>query len=294
MAVHRGTRAMIAGLVLAAALAGCGAPQPATPVAVSGEMVDLATRSGSWPATEDDLQNAFAGLDRRCLRDQGIAAPATEPAALPVPEDESAAIDLATRRSVGYGLSHPDGSAAAEPASAGGEEFLAAQFGAGRPMVDVTIHGDESVQAADGGCVAEAHRRLAGSVATWTRLFYLPQWFDDRLYATMLGDPRHERALGSWRSCMRARGFWYVDPDRAESDLREQYAKGATSALRHREVSVAVADGECQAAVHLPATLLRIRRSLVARLPRADLELLATTADRRRAAVDRARSVPTG
>ncbi|MEV6925229.1 hypothetical protein AB0M46_12095 [Dactylosporangium sp. NPDC051485] len=255
-------------------------------------MVDFATRSGSWPGEEEDLENAFNQLDHRCLQAQGIDDPASPPVRIPAPEDEAAAVGLPARRSAGYGLADP-APPQPEPSFTGsGEKLRAAQFGPGSPHLPVVIEGNATVDTPSRGCIAEAHERLAGDVATWTRLYYLPQRFDERMLAAMTHDARYSAALAAWSTCMRSRGYSYNSPDDAESALRSQYQKlGVTTALKRQEVRAAVDDGDCQLAEHLPTRLLQIRRSLVASLSRSDLETLAAMSRLRRDAVARARSV---
>jgi hypothetical protein len=287
-------RRSAAGLLLVVMLTGCRHPQPVSHSTSlpSADMVDFATLSGSWPSGEEGLENAFNQLDLRCLQAHGINAPALPPVRIPVPEDETAAIGLPERRSTGYGLADP-APPQPEPSFAGSSEgFAAVQFGPGRPRTPVVIEGNATVDTANGGCVAESHQRLAGDVATWTRLFYLPQRFNDRMFAGMTHDPRYSAALKAWSACMHSRGYSYARPDEAESAFRSQYQKsGVTTALKRQEVRTAVDDGECQLAVHVPTKLLKIRRSLVASLPRSDLATLAAMTNLRRSAVARARSV---
>lgn len=287
-------RRSAAGLLLIVMLTGCSHPQPVSRDSspLSADMVDFATLSGSWPRGEEDLENAFNQLDHRCLEAHGINVPALPPVEIPVPEDETAAVGLPERRSVGYGLAEPTPSQPEPSFGGSSEEFAAAQFGPGRPRTPVVIEGKATVDTASGGCVAESHQRLAGDVATWTRLFYLPQRFDDRMFASMADDPRFSAALKAWSNCVHSRGYSYAQPDEAESALRSQYQKsGVTTALKRQEVRTAVDDGECQLTVHLPTQLLQIRRSLVAKLPRADLATLTAMTNLRRGAVAKARSV---
>ncbi|GAA5197667.1 hypothetical protein GCM10023322_69420 [Rugosimonospora acidiphila] len=299
-------RTCAAGLVLVVMLAGCGNPRPASrgapsppagsvshsPPSLDVDVVDFATRSGSWPSSEDDLENASNQLDRQCLRAHGFAVPAAPPLALPVPQDEAAAIDLPGRRSVGYGLAKHSAPAPEPTTFVGDVGFSAAQFGAGKPRIKVSLEGKATVLTPSAGCVAQGYRELAGDLATWARLYYVPQQFDDRMYAAMYDDPRYPVALATWRSCMNSRGYSYSRPDDVEPALRARYdASGMTPALEQLELRTAVDDGECQLAVHLPTTLLQIRRSLVASLPRSDLATIATMVVARRGAVAKARSV---
>jgi hypothetical protein len=78
--VNRTATGLLTGLLLAAGMVGCAPARPTIPgpaAAPTTTIVDFATRSGSWPATEDELQNAVNRLDTRCLRTAGFAVPST-------------------------------------------------------------------------------------------------------------------------------------------------------------------------------------------------------------------------
>lgn len=79
---------------------------------------------------------------------------------------------------------------------------------------------------------------------------------------------------------MRGEGYAYASPDAAYDQLKAAYrAQGVTTALREREIAVAVADGGCGAEVHVPSTVLALRRAYAQSLPTADkLQLKRLTA----------------
>jgi hypothetical protein len=286
----------LAGLLLVASLAGCGNAQSAKPVTTSGSIavIDMATRSGTWPVADSVLQNAVNQLDRECLRVNGFDYPPLPEVVDPIPEDEVAAIDLPRRSRVGYGISRPP---EAQPrdtfydhlSQAEQVRFTDTQFGKGKPRVDVPIYGSEHAQVPDGGCVAESRRWLAGDVATWARLTYLPQRFDDQLSTQAMRSVRYLDTLAEWRTCMRRHGHPYSSPDDAVAALRATY--DTTLAFTDREIAVATTDGICATTTHLPSTLLKVRRAFAAQLPAKDVQLLNTLAHAQRGALRRARSV---
>ena len=140
------------------------------------------------------------------------------------------------------------------------------------------------------GCIARARTTLAGDVQTWAKIFYVPQQFDDQLNRKALKDTSYQAALGQWRACMAHKGYTYASPDAAIAQLRKKYEQKARSSdFRHVEISVAVADGECAGRTHLPATLLRVRRNLVAQLPAGDLSFLRSVTTSWESAVTHAR-----
>jgi hypothetical protein len=281
--------------------AGCASARPAAPgaapVGASAVMTDLATRSGRWPAGERQLQDAYDRLDRQCVKKAGFSLPAAPSAALPVPEDEAAAIDLPGRRRHGYGISvHDHDSLAAAPPdsslSAGDQKRLGeAQFGPEGKTTAVILNGGGRVTVPAAGCVAHARNTLAGDVQTFAKIFYTPQQFDDRLNRQALKESGYQAALGQWRACMAPKKYKFASPDAATAQLRQEYERKAkSSTFRKKEIAVAVADGECESRVHLPTTLLRARRRLVAGLPAGDLSTLRSVAASWASAVTRARS----
>lgn len=297
--------ALLTGCALAAGVAGCTSTQPAAPgvapVGVSPVMTDLATRSGRWPAGAQQLQDAFDRLDRQCVLGAGFRLPASPGASLPVPEDEAAAIDLDGRRRHGYGISvHDHGSTAAAAPDAyisslsvrDQRRLGETQFGPGEQKTAVTLNGKGRVTVPAAGCIARSRTTLAGDVQTFAKIFYAPQQFDDQLNRTVLKDASYQSTLGQWRACMAHKGYTYASPDAATAQLRQEYEQKAKSSdFRKREISVAVADGECASRLHLPTMLLRIRRRLVARLSADDLSFLRSVATSWGSAVTHARSV---
>jgi hypothetical protein len=293
--------ALLTGCAMVTGAVGCASTRPAAPVAapvkVSAVMTDLATRSGRWPAAEEQLQDAYSRLDRQCVKEAGFSLPASPSASFPVPEDETAAIDLSGRRRHGYGISiHDHGATAAAPdatLSAGDQKRLGeAQFGPDGRTTAVTLNGGGRVTVPATGCIAHARIALAGDVQTFAKIYYLPQQFDDRLNRAALTDADYQAVLGRWRACMAPKGYTYASPDAATAQLRQEYERNAKSSrFRKTEISVAVADGECESRTHLPTTLLRTRRRLVGGLPADDLSFLRSVAASWGSAVTRARSV---
>lgn len=90
-------------------LAGCAGARPAA-APPTAAVVDLATRSGAWPATQQKLETAVNRLTDQCLAEHGFNRPPIVPATPPSPEDETTLIDLPGRRRHGYRLdSNPAG-----------------------------------------------------------------------------------------------------------------------------------------------------------------------------------------
>ncbi|TCO60832.1 hypothetical protein [Actinocrispum wychmicini] len=274
-------------VILLAGLTGCATARPAGPPAFTGELdataVDLATPSGTWRSTQVVLDNAIAHLDRHCMAARGFDYPVRTTPLPPSPEDETAIIDLPGRRTRGYRPepSTPDTSPGSRPPG-----YQAALFGPPGTDVPTGIAGGYTVKGQ--GCEADSRRALVGDVVLWARLTYVPEQVNDRLTAQATSAPGYLSAMAGWRECVAARGFPFQTPDDARHSFGQETG---TAAVSQREISVAVADGECAMREHLPLVALRAERDLVASLPDADRKLLYELAAYRAAAVERAQTV---
>lgn len=306
-------------LVTAVGLAGCAFARPAAPTATPAlvspsaappwsspprttAMIDIATRSGSWPGTQNELETAINKLNRLCLAAQGFNPPEAPSPAYPVPEDEAAAIDLATRAKVGYATTtgdsdqtkasqHADLFYERLPATEK-QRYSTALFGPPNQRTRIELGDGRYVTVRSDGCEAASRRKLAGDVGTWARLTYLPQTLDDRLAKQAASTSTYMTALASWHTCMAARGYPHQTPQQARVAVEATYRQPANqTVLRAQEIATAVADGECSLQVHLFGAELMSRRNLVTTLPAADLRVLAELAERRDAAIARAQPI---
>ncbi|MGP3983086.1 hypothetical protein ACTWQI_18990 [Streptomyces sp. KR80] len=317
--MSRAARAACCALtaLVTAVLVGCDTSQPTgrsasplpKPPAFSGRLstsaVDLATHSGTWPATQRTLQSALDELVRACLKKKGFGFPADDVEALTPPEDEAAAIDLAGRRKTGYGISvnsteSTENSAELPPVDryyatlSKPEQRRFDEALAGPPdrrrKVSGTGWGDVLVP--EEGCEAEGRRQLAGDGVLWARITYVPEKFGNQLADRVAKEPEYTRVVTTWRSCMKARGHPYEDPDGIRPRLEKEFrTTGPTEAFRKREIAVAVADGECALRAHIPSVSLEVQRGLVTTLTHREQRTLAELAAYRDAAVERARKI---
>ncbi|MFC0842755.1 hypothetical protein ACFH04_03245 [Streptomyces noboritoensis] len=318
LVVHRsarGTRCALSALMLLTVSAGCAGAQSAgrsappplertsSPGRLSSAAIDLATHSGTWPTTERTLMSAEVRLVRACMEEKGFRYPAPDPPARPAPEDEKAAVELTDRSRTGYGISQPP-SQAPGPGSAPVDRYYrtlpAARQRAfdqaldGPPDKKVTVSGTDwgEVRVATEGCDADSRSRLAGSPALWARITYIPERYDNELGRRVPSAPAYVRAMAEWRSCMADRGLAYRSPEQAQDALRkERRTTDSADAFRHREITVAVADGACALRAHLPAVSLRVQRELVSTLSRDEQHTLTELAAHREAALRRARTI---
>jgi hypothetical protein len=308
--------------LVTAVLAGCVSAQPAArpavpsplprPPAFSGRpspsAVDLATHSGSWPGTERILRTALNRLVGACMAQRGFRLPAGSGAS-PAPralEDERAAVDLSERRRTGYGIATPGALRQREPPSRVDayyrgltpdrqrrfDEALNGPPGS-RHRVGGTTWGDVLVPRE--GCEARGRAALAGDGVLWARITYLPEKYDNDLAARISAHPAYREALETWRTCMRARGYRYSDPDDIAPALEGRFrTAGPSPEFNKLEKATAVADGECALSAHVPAVSLAVQRALVTSLPGNDQRTLAELAHYRDEAVRRAHAVLAG
>jgi hypothetical protein len=272
---------------------------------LSVSAVDLATRSGSWPATERIIQSALNQLTRRCMEERGFSYPAGSAHPLPDPADDAAVVDLPARRESGYGLAAEPGAAARDTSAVDRyyttlsardrHRFDLALFGPHDRKATVEIPGRGRFQVPRQGCEADSRRRLAGDVTVWARIAYTPEAADIQLSDRSRTAPPYHTALLQWRRCMAASGHPYTDPEAAYRSLQEELRRtGATSAFRKRETAVAVADGACALRARLPSAGLTARRELAASLGEDVRRSLNELAVLRAAVVARAEGVDEG
>lgn len=249
-------------------------------------------------STQEILDEAANRLDQRCLRKHGFAYPPVKASPHTAPEDEAGVVDMAKRRSQGYGIF--DGGSSQQPVDA----FYARLSPSEQSRFDLVLYGPEEKKVKAGtyglgavrvpaeGCTADSRRTLAGDVVLWARMDYYPEDVDNRLSDEAASDSGYLAALRTWTSCMAAGGLPYASPGNAEDSLRTAYkATGRTEGFRKREVEVADADGECELRAHLPAAELAARRRLARSLPPKDLRALTDLAAYRNATVDRAHAI---
>ncbi|NEY32117.1 hypothetical protein GTU99_07905 [Streptomyces sp. PRKS01-65] len=267
--------------------------------------MDLATRSGSWPATERTIQSALNRLTRRCMEERGFSYPAGSAHRLPDPGDDAAVVNLPGRRESGYSLAAEPDAAARDTAAvdryyatlstSDQRRFDLALFGPDDRKATVEIPGRGRFRVPRQGCEADSRRRLAGDVTVWARIAYTPEAVDIGLSDRSRTAPPYHAALLQWRRCMAASGHSYADPEAAYRSLQEELRRtGATSAFRKRETAVAVADGACALRVGLPSAGLEARRELAASLDEDVRRSLNELAALRATVVARAEEVDAG
>ena len=261
----------------------------------------MVTQSGSWPATEDELNDAIDLLVGKCMAAHGQRFTGGLNHAVDN-NDESLIVNMANRRAQGYGLSG-GGSGSGTPATpqdayvaslppAARQRYLQVLFGSEADRIVVDIPGGSQADYPANGCQASAIRALAGDISRWGLITYVPQELGNRLADEVPTTSDYQAALARWQTCMAASKLRYRNPEEAVQALRAEYkSKGATPAVRSKEITTAVADGSCALQAHLPLAALTARRALAERLGESDRRNLVELAAARAVAVARAADV---
>ncbi|KKD02924.1 hypothetical protein [Streptomyces sp. WM6386] len=297
--------AVAAALVLTACSDSGSAPAP-TPELGPAELA-LLTRSGGQALDEARLFHAETELIAACMTAKGFPyrvdafAPATG-------SYEEREIGLDTRRREGYGLyarfsaerarktADTDGPTndqyVARLPAGEADAYLRALRGTPGDLREIRFGAGSTVTFSAVGCEADSRRRLFGDLDGWAAAMHIPQNLDASLTDQVTRAPRYTAALRDWRTCMREKGHPYPTPEEASERLSAEFRnRGATEELRRREIAVAVGDGECAARLHIPSTVLSLRKQYAASLPVADKSRLHKVAEIWSRAVARARAV---
>lgn len=283
-----------AGVVGASACAAPGppaSPAPATPSAVSSaaapalsdDALDLATLSGAWGERQTRVERAMRRASDACLVRHGFA---PQGAVSPIEGfDESAVVDLPRRLRLGYAVEEPT-DVSADPATVAEQRYLrtlaqprrdaylTTLLGSDGPMVAVRLPGGREVETPRSGCIAQGRAAVFGSVERWATVQYAPEALGDLVTAGVESSPRYRAAVTTWRACLESKGFRAQTPEA----LRTATTSGTSDP--RRSVAVAVADGQCALAAHLPSTALAVRRDLITNGLGADQRRLLLEATR--------------
>ncbi|MGW3290571.1 hypothetical protein ACWDR3_38655 [Streptomyces sp. NPDC001002] len=269
--------------VLALTACGTSATDKAhTNVQLTGAELDLLTRSGSFSRTNLDLANAESELISACMTAKGFRyhAEVAEPTG---ESDEERSLNMRDRHARGYGIAAQYDSGSDKKTvdtAANSAAYMKALRGSATDFREMRFGGGQNITFSARGCEAKSRTSLYGKLDDWVSIAYFPQNLNSTLSPRVEKSPTYRRAMNDWRACMRDKGYTYVSPDTAYDQLKAAYRKqGATTDLRKREIAVAVADGDCGAELHLPSTVLALRRAYAQSLPTTDkLQLRRLTA----------------
>lgn len=202
------------------------------------------------------IRSAEQRLTSQCMRAAGYSfTPTSVSEDRSIPQDYSD--DVERLRVDGYGLLEEQRATArlmrdegvGSEVGVGGLGRNKALFGAPEDTVTVTVAG-LVVNAPRNGCVADAQKKLYGSVETAV--------LHDELISNSVSlalekaqkDPAVVDAFENWRSCMQRRGYQNLDSRNAARGLAESKYDGLTDAAAHaEEIRIATDDAECDKSV---------------------------------------------
>jgi len=243
---------------------------------------------GGRPRTElADAERELLGraeqrLIADCMRDKGFRygpGPAPDRPRGKAPERRFGLDDVAWARRHGYGLAEEARSGDRDGKAADGNspraryvaslpprrkaEFDRALNGTDRAAIVVPAPGRGQIFTSADGCQADARRRLYGDLRKWTEAKAAVLNLEYVTYDAVVAEPRYTRAAAGWQSCMKARGLAYPNSSEAIGAVaKENRSRTAGKAWRH-EVTVAVADAECNRAVGLARTGAHLQKEHV-------------------------------
>jgi hypothetical protein len=140
------------------------------------------------------------------------------------------------------------------------------------------------------GCLANAYEEIYGTLQSY--LQYSGFSFDVlRTASTQTDkDPKYQAAQHTWIGCIRSKGYRATTPPELAQQALAPYAKRGTNkaAARRREITMAVAAAECDAAAHLTSSHDRAKQDSIDKLVK--LNATAYTTFRNTAAAARARA----
>jgi hypothetical protein len=188
---------------------------------------------------------------------------APPPASANVGTDEDRIVNLADRRQHGYNLLNTRPGLARATASVGHPAgYDRVLDGVASDLTQIQLPDGEKIVVARAGCEAESRQRLYGDLPTWAAVSITPQRLNLRIGPRVAKDPTLAAAIRRWQACMSRHGYRYPSPDAARSQLAADYRRlGTTPRTRRREIDVAVADGNCATQLHIPSTVLALRRN---------------------------------
>jgi hypothetical protein len=119
-----------------------------------------------------------------------------------------------------------------------------------------------SLSRTDGGCVAQAQKKLYGDLAEWFRVTTVTNALAGIRRQMVLEDAEFKGSVKDWAACMRKRGFSYASPEKA----RVAFADPHSGVPRKEEKPTAVAEARCAATTGLSQSVRRLEQRYGKRL----------------------------
>jgi len=299
---RRAARARGAALVLAAlvTMAGCAVSRPsrpaadrAAPAAVTRAeavlTISAATLRWDWY-----VSRAEQLLTGQCMRSHGFRY--TLPAFGPEPSTRTVtAYALGRGYPATYGVT-TQSLASGNPHDPGDttRPYQVALEGPATLTARLALPGGGVVYGT-GGCIGFARQKLFGSVRAYVESSYLPQTVRSRFGAFLGTYHPYLGALRTWRSCMKAGGQRFMDPQAAIESVQSLAMGGMKEAgLARRETAAADTDTACDARSRLRASTSQALARFAHALPSSLLAQLSSIQSSRQAALQVAQRVLAG
>jgi hypothetical protein len=137
--------------------------------------------------------------------------------------------------------------------------FDRALNGTDRAAIVVPAPGRGQIFTSADGCRADARRRLYGDLRKWTEAKAAVVNLEYLTFDAVVAEPRYTKALADWHTCMKARGLDYSSSSKAIGAVAKENRSRAAGKAWKREVTVAVADAECNRTAGLARTGTRLQ-----------------------------------
>ncbi|MET8571753.1 hypothetical protein [Streptomyces sp. NPDC004783] len=120
--------------------------------------------------------------------------------------------------------------------------------------VSVRSPNGTTVSRVDGGCAAEAQKKLYGDLETWFRVLTVTDALETLRSSMTTGNAEFASSVKDWSACMRARGLPYKTPQEA----RGAFLNPDRQISRKSEIRAAVTEARCAASSGLSRTVHRL------------------------------------
>ncbi|MER7132258.1 hypothetical protein [Streptosporangium saharense] len=259
------------GYLLATADADQGSPEPLIPLehhdpVVRKALLDLFSGSATRYAAQEELV-------RRCMAGRGftyVKNPVPTVDVAPTLGQDPYGLTPEQARRTGYNSAENAGDSPGEVDRSGVSKLSAEQqkqwgeayFGPeDAPEVTVDLPGGGTAGTTSEGCLAEAKKRLYGSLSDYATLNSLAGNLPIWARREAASSPDMARIDSTWSACMTSRGYPNLkNPSAARERSVDVYQRlgVVTGEARDQEISLAVADAECDRATDYTAQRVRI------------------------------------
>ncbi|MFF8017998.1 hypothetical protein [Streptomyces sp. NPDC007929] len=160
--------------------------------------------------------------------------------------------------------------------------------GPGSELLTTSLPGGGKVRVGNGGCEAEARKRLYGDPSVWFRVDKVATNLTPLYVPRLLRDEHFTKAQRRWAACMRRAGHSYPDPTAIRAALPRLTQDLDAGRAHATEVRLAVAEATCARETGFAETARRLEREHSAPVRARYARDIATRDRLQRAALARA------